>query len=164
LHFILGRKYVSTGLQLALEDMSGYDSKSTPAVGHLSLVQISNQIIQAFQLHVQSCEMQILASSVTSHRDMILSKNDFISSVESQLNQLVQKRINSILDWIQTIFSKQKKSDYNLKDGLLENTMNTSTCNQISDYFRFVIAEAYDSLDEQNRESYFTEIGSCFCK
>jgi hypothetical protein len=89
----IGRKFVTVCLQIALEDISTHDSKVSPAVGHLALVHICNQIIQAFQLHVQSCELHILACSATIHRNMVLSKNDFISSLESQLNQLVQKRV-----------------------------------------------------------------------
>jgi hypothetical protein len=90
----MGKKYVSICLQIALEDISNHDSKVSPAMGHLALVHISNQIIQAFQLHVQSCEMHILSCSATTHRNMVLLKNDFISSIESQLNQLVQKRVS----------------------------------------------------------------------
>ena len=70
----------------------------------------------------------------------------------------------AILGWIESVLSKQRKSDYNLKEGLLENTVSTSTCNQITEFLRVVIDEAFDALDEQNRDAYFLEIGTSLCK
>lgn len=51
-----------------------------------------------------------------------------------------------------------------MKEGLLENTISTPVCNQITNFFKSIIEEAFETLDEQNRTAYFLEIGTALCK
>ncbi len=148
------------------------DSKSDIDFGFFSIIKVINQIIQMIQLQFQTYEVEfcsnykafIISISPTTHRDMLMVKNELVSGVESKLNGIIQKRISTILSWIEAILNKQKKSDYNLKEGLLENTVSTSTCNEITNFLRHITDEAFDTLDEYNRDAYFMEIGSSFCK
>ncbi|KAJ3272112.1 Exocyst complex component 5 [Terramyces sp. JEL0728] len=64
----------------------------------------------------------------------------------------------------ESILAKQKKTDYNMKDGLLGNTIPTQTSNQIIEFLRRISAEAFGYLDEGNRDLYLTEIGTLLCK
>lgn len=93
----LGEKYLSHGLRATLEIVSNVD-KNGPELGHYSIVKTANEIVQLFQMHIQACEVHILAKSPSAHRNLVLAKNEFITSIESQLNQLIQKRINSKFD------------------------------------------------------------------
>ncbi|KAJ3356337.1 Exocyst complex component 5 [Kappamyces sp. JEL0680] len=149
--------------EVVLDKMQSVDLKSEPEFGFFRSIKVSHQVIQMIQLHFQTYESEIIVVSPNVHREMLMAKNELVSVVESKLNGIVQRRITSILSWIELILSKQKKSDYNMKDGLLENTVSTATCNEITGFLRHVTDEGFDSLDEQNRESYFLEIGTSIC-
>jgi hypothetical protein len=103
---------------------------------------------------------------------MVIYKSEFTSLIESKINSIIQKKITgsnttliiASLCWIELLLSKQKKSDYTIKEGVIENTVATQTSNQIIEFLRSLTEEAFDMLDDHNREAYFLEIGTSFCK
>ena len=147
-----------------MDKVLSIDSKQEPEVGHFSILKISNQIIQMLALHHQSYDSQILSLSPTVHRDMSSLKSIFFSEIENKLNGLIQKRITITLNWIEIILSKQKKTDYNMKEGLLHNIVSTSTCNQIIGFLKKILDEARENLDDGNRDAYLLDIGVSLCK
>lgn len=147
-----------------MDKVMSLDPKMEPEVGHFSILRAANQIIQMIALHHQSYEGQILLLSPTVHRDMSTMKMELVSGIESKLNGLIQKRITTTLNWIEILLSRQKKTDYNMKEGLLQNTVSTSTCNQILEFLRKILEEARENLDDGNRDAYLLEIGVSLCK
>lgn len=62
------------------------------------------------------------------YRDIITFKNEFLQRLEIKLNAILKKNLDgSILlttatcNWIETLFSKQKKTDFKPKDEVLGN-------------------------------------------
>ncbi|KAJ3313826.1 Exocyst complex component 5 [Boothiomyces sp. JEL0838] len=156
--------------EFTIEEISSLDSKSQPEIGILGVVKVANEITQFVNLHYQNCEGHVLKNSLTIHRDLNIAKNDFCSNVENKINSIMQKQLagNGLLtvanlNWIEGILAKQKKSDYNMKDGLLGNTIPTQTSNQIIEFLRRISGEAFEFLDEGNRDLYLTEIGTSLC-
>lgn len=75
---------------------------------------------------------------------------------------IVQKRLVTSVTWIETILSRQKRADYNIKD--VQNTVATLTCTTVSEFLKKISGEAFDFLDESNRDSYLHEVGVSLCK
>ncbi|KAJ3321523.1 Exocyst complex component 5 [Boothiomyces sp. JEL0866] len=159
----IGERYVFISLDSAIEEISSQDAKSQPEIGLFSIVKVANEIAQLVNLHYQNCEGLVMKNSLTIHRDLNLTKNDFCSNIENKINSIMQKQLAVNLNWIEGILAKQKKTDYNMKDGLLGNTIPTQTSNQIIEFLRRVSAEAFEFLDEANRDLYLTEIGTSLC-
>ncbi|KAJ3262614.1 Exocyst complex component 5 [Boothiomyces macroporosus] len=153
----IGERYLFYSLDSTIEEISSLDSKSQPEIGILGVVKVANEITQLVNLHYQNCEGHVLKNSLTIHRDLNIAKNDFCSNVENKINSIMQKQL------AEGILAKQKKSDYNMKDGLLGNTIPTQTSNQIIEFLRRLSGEAFEFLDEGNRDLYLTEIGTSLC-
>ncbi|KAI8919589.1 exocyst complex component Sec10-domain-containing protein [Entophlyctis helioformis] len=156
----VGIKFVQNFVDSELEELSLADFKAEPDFGHLHAVKTATHVLQVFQLQFQSQLLPLLTSSPTLHREMVLFKNDFFSSTEQRANGVLQRKISVIVAWLETLLSRQKKTDYKPRDDIVAvNTLSTQVCNQTVDFVRRVKDEAEESLSGENLETYLTEIG-----
>ncbi|KAJ3341503.1 Exocyst complex component 5 [Gonapodya sp. JEL0774] len=88
----VGRRYVEGAIDMVLEDLNLTDSKTEPAVRHLTAVKIANQIMQLLQLHSQQFIVPFVNPAPTLHREMVLYKNGFFGDVEEKINKLLAKQ------------------------------------------------------------------------
>ncbi|KAJ3387843.1 Exocyst complex component 5 [Entophlyctis sp. JEL0112] len=148
-----GRKYLLCALDIATKKFSQLEN--------MEIIQIENQSMNLLQLHFQTAVAPMLAQAPTLLRDAVLTKNEFMESVEMKLNYSLKAHLEVLQEWLDSILAKQKKSDYKPKD---EQTTSagaaTSTCTQICEYLQKVLARAEKRLDGVTRLNFLEEVGA----
>ncbi|KAJ3109202.1 Exocyst complex component 5 [Phlyctochytrium planicorne] len=158
---IAGIKYIQVAVELAAEEVLTTDAKSEPEIDRaLNVVCVTSEALQLIQLHFQTCVIPTVSSSPSAHREAIIIKNEFMSSIEDILNQLLQKQIEMILAWLASILSKQKKVDFRPKDEAFET--NLASTQQCCEFLKRVAESAVKSLDAENLEVFLCDIGFSF--
>ncbi|KAJ3054447.1 Exocyst complex component 5 [Rhizophlyctis rosea] len=159
----VGEKYLEAALEMVIEDCQLQDPRNEPDLIYLYLVQVSNKVLQLLQIHFQHTIVPIISLSPTIHRDMVVYKNDFMSSAENRLNSLLQKQIDAITKWLSNLLYKQKKNDFRLRDDTVGLTVATTLpCNQCCEFLLKVHAQGVKFLEGQNLEIFLTEVGTDF--
>ena len=130
----------------------------------METVKLANEIMALMNYHMKHSELDDAQSSLRTTRAFLFKKTEFFSEMESLFNQVVNKKVNRTITFIETTLSKQKKTDYNMKEGILGNTLFTPTCQSICDHLKQVSKESMEFMEEANRESYLVEIGTALCK
>jgi hypothetical protein len=109
------------------------DEENDRGILGLGDLKTSNDIMGIMNVHIRkACEAISSEKQIRPSRALLFTKTEFYAHIENLLNQIIQKNIIcmigltiAILDWIESSLNKQKKSDYGLKDGILENTVCT---------------------------------------
>ncbi|TPX60009.1 hypothetical protein PhCBS80983_g02072 [Powellomyces hirtus] len=159
----VGVKYLEVALDMMIEDLQYADVRQQPTFDQLPMVQVAQKILQLLQLHFQSSIIPGISSSPTAHRDMVVYKNGFMSTVEHRLNVLVQKQIDAIVSWLGTCLATQKKTDFRPKDEMSSNSMAvTLPCAQCTEFLEQTLERATSNLSGLNLEIFLTEIGTSF--
>ncbi|TPX51291.1 hypothetical protein SeMB42_g00272 [Synchytrium endobioticum] len=160
----VGRSYLEMSIDMFMEAAFPHDSKITsePDVRSLALVAVANQVLQLLQLHFQNFILPLVMNFPAVHRDLVVVKNHYMSSVEARLNKLLEKQIDVIQKWIDLLLSKQKRTDYRPKDdGAAANVPSvTQPCQGICDYLRKVCGQASKCLTRDNSDLFLGEIGT----
>ncbi|KAJ3216736.1 Exocyst complex component 5 [Dinochytrium kinnereticum] len=161
---VAGLEYILAAVEIAAEENMVVDTKSEPEVDNaLRFVSVTSKTLQLIQLHFQTYVIPAVSSSPSAHREAIIIKNEFMSSIEDILNQLLQKQIDAILAWAATLLSKQKKGEFKPKDETFEsNVVATQPCQQCCEFMRRICATAQQSLDSENLEVFLCDIGFAF--
>ncbi|KXS21231.1 exocyst complex component Sec10 [Gonapodya prolifera JEL478] len=159
----LGRRYVEGAIDMVLEDLSLTDSKSEPAVRHLTAVKVANQIMQLLQLHSQNFVVPFVNAAPTLHREMVLHKNGFFADMEDKINKLLGKQTDVAINWMSSVLGKQKKNEYKPKEDVMSSgitSLVTPTCVSLEVFLRRVAAECPKSLEGENLNSFLRQIGT----
>ncbi|KAJ3131370.1 Exocyst complex component 5, partial [Irineochytrium annulatum] len=166
---IAGGRYLKVGVDMAFEELTSADAKVEPDLNQsMPVICVCNQILRLFQLHFQTVVVPLVSSSPTSHRETVIFKNEFMSGVETLVNKMLQKQIETILHWLSVILARQKKTDFRPKDESLTTNMGTTlviasiVCQQVSDFLLKVYARCTKNIDGENLEVFLNEIGSGF--
>ncbi|KAJ3252097.1 Exocyst complex component 5, partial [Borealophlyctis nickersoniae] len=155
----IGVKYLEAALDVVIEDAQNADPRLDPDLTTpLSIVHVSTHILQLLQIHFQKSILPAITLSPTTHRDMVVYKNDFMSAVEYRLNVLLQKVIDAVTNWLAALLAKQKKFDYRPKE---EGGVGISVT-ACADFLLKVNEAAKKYLDGENGEIFLTEIGVSF--
>jgi hypothetical protein len=130
----LGKNYLETSFDLYLsyfydcsviDDQAHTDSKEPDNFDHLLVAKINNQMIELLQAHFHASILPVMIISPALYREIIATKNDFLQRLEQKMNLILQKNLSSIptcfniidvCNWIDTILSRQKKTDFKPKD------------------------------------------------
>ncbi|KAI8805612.1 exocyst complex component Sec10-like protein [Cladochytrium replicatum] len=158
----VGNKYLEVALDLVMEDLVLNDGKAEPDVSHLSFIQLSTEILQLCQIHFQNAVLQLVGTSPTIHREMVMLKNEFIAAVEARLNTLLQKHIDAVVSWLVVLLSKQKKLDFKPKDETSEQPSTTQPCSQICEFLRKVHGTTSKILRGEGQSVFFSEVWLAF--
>ncbi|KAJ3348216.1 Exocyst complex component 5 [Entophlyctis luteolus] len=147
--------------KVLIEECGRNASKKFSQLENMEIIQIENQSMNLLQLHFQTAVAPMLAQAPTLLRDAVLTKNEFMESVEMKLNYSLKAHLEVLQEWLDSVLAKQKKSDYKPKD---EQTTSagaaTSTCTQICEYLQKVLARAEKRLDGVTRLNFLEEVGA----
>ncbi|KAI8824861.1 exocyst complex component Sec10-like protein, partial [Fimicolochytrium jonesii] len=159
----VGVKYLAVALDMMIEDLQYSDPRLPPTFEQLPMVQVAQKVLQLLQFHFQSSIAPVVSASPTAHRDMVVYKNSFMSTVEHRLNVLVQKQITAIVGWLGTLLGTQKKTDFKPKDDAGDQEILPSpTCIQVCDFLSLVHQRGGTCLAGSNLENFLSEIGISF--
>ncbi|KAI9352722.1 exocyst complex component Sec10-like protein [Obelidium mucronatum] len=151
-----------------------------PELGGLEIVRVENHTINLFQLHFQTgdcknsqflrllsfynrfCQIPMLSQSPTIHRDAVITKNEFMETLETKMNLIIKTHVNAIQEWIETLLQKQKRADYKPKDEQMVSSPSTATCVQVCEFLNKVHIKAEIYFEGINLTGFLNEIGSIF--
>ncbi|KAI9478733.1 MAG: exocyst complex component Sec10-like protein [Benjaminiella poitrasii] len=156
----IGHKYQDIVLDEILDDLS---TLKEPELACFSVIKSSISIIQLMQKHFETAMLPLVISNPSTHRDILFSKNNFISSLEKKINIVLQKSIDGIIYWLSELLSRQKKNDFRPRDEeVTMMSMGTQPCVQSVDFIACVYHSVSNSLQKKNLESFLRRVGHAF--
>jgi len=161
-----GTNYIEVALDVEIENISAFDSKTEPTFDHLTTFKSANNFIHLLQEHFQNSILPFIETYPTVHRQIVETKNEFISKMEQKLNIILQKQINCISNWLGILLQKQKKNDFKPKEdsiissSLCSNTLACTSCVEfLEKTYRNMSKYLYIST---NFQSFIIEVGIIF--
>ncbi|KAG5650308.1 hypothetical protein H0H81_012675 [Sphagnurus paluster] len=152
--------YVHEIAQLRLE---ASDTKYEPNLQQLSVIRSVDFICHLWQQYVNTALLPLASSSVTTRREMVIFNNQSVSRLEGGTNHLLQRVTDSIVSWLSTQLTKQRRNDFNPRDDDLSFArVNTDPCIACCDILEKVRDAANLNLSGKNLEVFLTEIGVAF--
>jgi len=161
-----GTSYIEVALDAEIDTISAFDAKSEPNFDHLTTFKLSNNFIHLLQEHFQNSILPFIETYPTVHRQIVETKNEFISKMEQKLNIILQKQINCIANWLGVLLQKQRKNDFKPKEdsiissSLCSNTLACTSCVEfLEKTYRNMSKYLYKST---NFQSFIIELGIIF--
>jgi len=161
-----GTSYIEVALDVEIENISAFDSKTEPNFNHLTTFKLANNFIHLLQEHFQNSILPFIETYPTVHRQIVETKNEFISKMEQKLNIILQKQINCISNWLGVLLQKQRKNDFKPKEdsivssSLCSNTLACTSCVEfLEKTYRNMSKYLYKST---NFQSFIIEVGIIF--
>ncbi|KAJ3285564.1 Exocyst complex component 5 [Rhizoclosmatium sp. JEL0117] len=159
----VGQKYLIHALDMVLDDIMGMDGRaSEPELRGLEVVRVENQVLNLLQFHFQTAIFPLLNQSPTIHRDSVLSKNEFMETIETKMNSIIKIHVDAIQEWLELLLSKQRRGDYKPKDEQTASSPSTATCVQVCEFLSKVHVKAEKYFEGTNLSGFLNEIGSIF--
>ncbi|PVU84753.1 hypothetical protein BB559_007432 [Furculomyces boomerangus] len=156
----VNNEYLIIGLNDCLEELR--DSKSEPNVEMiLRCILVNSQVIGLVHSHYSHTVAPLLTCS--SHhllRELISDKNNFVITIESKSNVLMNNFIQSSLNWIAVLLSKQKRTDFRPGNDDFLPSFATEPCDSVVEFVLKIEALSRLCLDPNNQIRLLTEIGN----
>ncbi|ORX47562.1 exocyst complex component Sec10 [Piromyces finnis] len=161
-----GISYIEVALDVEIENISAFDSKTEPNFDHLTTFKLANKFIHLLQEHFQNSILPFIETYPTVHRQIVETKNEFISKMEQKLNIILQKQINCISNWLGILLQKQKKYDFKPKeDSIMSSSLcsNTLACTSCVEFLEKTYRNMSKYLNKStNFQSFIIEVGIIF--
>ncbi|KAL1927727.1 hypothetical protein VTP01DRAFT_3548 [Rhizomucor pusillus] len=155
-----GSKYLDIALDDVLEEMA---SKAEPDTSCFPVVTATTDVIQLMQKHFQAAVVPLVVGSPSIHRQVLNSKNEFMSALENKTNTVLQKQLDGAISWLSELLSRQKRNDFKPKDEeVIMMSMGTMPCIQCVDFINKVHGAASKSLQGKNLEMFLFRLGQEF--
>lgn len=153
---------VTTPQKSALAAANAFDLKmGEPNLENLGVVQSADIVMSLLQRYVSTALLPLAGSVVTLRREMTIFTNHVFNKSENKLNQITTRIMDNILAWLTTLLTRQKKTDYKLRnDDLI--TVNSEACVLICQFLEHVRGAVTSNLSGKNQESFLTEVGLAF--
>ncbi|ESK94451.1 exocyst complex component protein [Moniliophthora roreri MCA 2997] len=159
----IGTAYVEEAIETEQARLDAADTKAEPNLHSLSVLRSVDLICHLWQQYVNTALLPLASSSVTTRREMATFNNQTVSRLESAANHLMQRLIDTIISWLSTQLTKQKKNDFKPRnDDLSFARVNTEPCVACCDMLEKVRDSAKASLSGKNLEIFLTEVGVTF--
>jgi len=112
---------------------------------------------------VNTALVPLSQTSLTNRREMVKLSNTTLANLEQKINNIIQKTLDVIINYIASLLSKQRKQDYKPRDDEVSlTTLQTPTCLSVCGFIQRVHSTAAESLDGANLEGFLSEIGTGF--
>ncbi|KAE9410120.1 exocyst complex component Sec10 [Gymnopus androsaceus JB14] len=155
--------YIELAIETAQARLDAMDPKAEPLLQVLSVLRTVDLICHLWQQYVNTALLPLASSSVTIRREMLVFNNQTVSRVEGGANQFIHRLTDSIVSWLSTQLSKQKRNDFKPKnDDISFARVNTEPCVACCDMLEKVRDAAKASLSGKNLEVFLMEIGISF--
>ncbi|GLB33998.1 putative exocyst complex component Sec10 [Lyophyllum shimeji] len=159
----IGNAYIGAAIETAQMRLDAADSKTEPSMQPLTIIRSVDLICHLWQQYVNTALLPLASSSVTTRREMVVFNNQSVSRLEGGTNHLLQRLTDSIVSWLTTQLTKQKRNDFNPRDDDLSFArVNTDPCIACCDVLEKVRDAAAQNLGGKNLEVFLTEIGVAF--
>ncbi|KAG6854906.1 hypothetical protein C0991_012096 [Blastosporella zonata] len=159
----IGNAYIGAAIETAQVRVESADPKVEPTLQPLSVIRSVDLICHLWQQYVNTALLPLASSSVTIRREMGVFNNQSVSRLEGGANHLLQRITDSVVAWLSTQLTKQKRNDFNPRDDDLSFArVNTEPCLACCEVLEKVRDAASQNLSGKNLEVFLTEIGVAF--
>ncbi|KAI8089981.1 exocyst complex component Sec10-like protein [Halteromyces radiatus] len=156
----VGSKYLDIVLDEIYDELGG---KTEPDLVCFPVISASTNISQLLQRHFQTAVVPLVIGTPSVHRDSLVNKNKFLSTLETKVNSVVTRSIEAITYWLNETLAKQKKNDFRPKDEEVVMMSNgTMPCVYSVEFLTKIYRAAIKTLQGKNLESYLLNVGSEF--
>ncbi|KAK8846861.1 hypothetical protein IAR55_005951 [Kwoniella newhampshirensis] len=159
----VGRSFVETALDSALSKLENYDTKGEPDLAPLNVLKPADHICHLWQRYTSTALFPLASSVVAIRREMTTFNSHNVVRMEGKVNTVIRKALDSILNWLAFLLTKQKKNDYRPKNDELSFARTiTEPCELCCEFLGTVKDAALESLTGKNAEAFLTEVGVAF--
>ncbi|KAM5356213.1 hypothetical protein ACJ41O_002859 [Fusarium nematophilum] len=160
----MGRVYVETALDAALDQVSALEnSKTEPDLSYLPAIQPAVTITSLMDRFITTVLIRLAESNTTVRRSMEAQKKVAIDNIEKKTNNVMKGTIDVMANWVSKSLGGQKKQDFRPRDGELE-SLQTVTCLGICTFLGRGHRLARQAIDGQNAEKFFSELALVIMK
>jgi len=153
-------EYLDVALDAAM-DTAEQQSKGEPDISYLLEISPATTIMHLMFSFINTALIPLSQTSLTVRREMVKQSNNTLASLESKVNNIVQKTIDLIIAHVNSLLTKQKKQDYKPKDDEVSlTTLQTPTCTSVCTFLRKVYDTAKRALDGSNLEGFLEEVST----
>lgn len=160
----MGRVYVETGLEAALDQASALENtKVEPDLSFLPSMRPAITITAIMERFITVVLIRLAESNTTVRRSMEAQKKIAVDSIEKKANNVLKTTIDVITNWVAKSLGNQKKADFRPRDGELE-FLQTPTCLGICTFLARASKHVSAAIDGQNAEKFSSELALALIK
>ncbi|KAF2770328.1 exocyst complex component Sec10 [Teratosphaeria nubilosa] len=165
LHLLIanvGEIYLETALDSANDQASAAENpkSSEPDLSFITDLRASINVLHLMLATINMLLLPLAASNLTIRRDLEKNTTVFTDRMESKINLVLQRTLDSALTWTSRLLAKQSKTDFRPKDdtNLQLDQLQTQTCQQIFTFLSRTHARAEASISGRVLESFSLEL------
>ncbi|WWD22172.1 hypothetical protein CI109_106663 [Kwoniella shandongensis] len=159
----VGRSFVETALDSALSKLDNHDSKGEPDLTPLGVLRSADHICHLWQRYTSTALFPLAGSVVAIRREMTTFNSNNVVRMEGKVNVVIQKALDSIVNWLGFLLTKQKKNDYRPKNDELSFARTiTEPCELCCEFLGTIKEATTEGLSGKNAEAFLTEVGVAF--
>ncbi|KAH0536967.1 hypothetical protein FGG08_006195 [Glutinoglossum americanum] len=163
----MGEIYIETALEAACDAAATQEtSKTEPDLSYLPHLRPAISIMHLMITCIHTVLVPLASSNTTVRREMEKTTNLAINRMEEKTNNVIQRTIDVVLNWVSKLLAGQKKSDFRPKDVAVEvgsvwlEMLQTPTCLSTSTFLAKVHHLATLSLNGPNLTTFSTELAT----
>lgn len=157
----LGEVYLETALDSAVDQATQQEtSKEEPDFEYMTDLKSGVSILHLLLTTIQTLLLPLVASNLTIRRELERYTHVFVERVESKIDSILQKTLDSALGYTTRLFSQQKKNDFRPRDdALLQlDQLQTTTCLSIFTFLSNLYYKAADALSGRVLSEFVMEL------
>lgn len=158
----MGEVYLETALDAANETAyaAEQNSKTEPDTTYITDLRTAVSILHLMLTTIKMLLLPLAAINLTIRRDLEKRTSAFTDRMESKIDSVLQRTIDSSLAWTARLLNGQKKTDYRPRDdaNLQLDQLQTPTCRDISTFLHRLHSRAAAALSGKVLESFSLEL------
>jgi len=158
----MGEIYLETALDAANDTAAIVEAnpKSEPDLSYITDLRGAISVLHLMLTTIRMLLLPLAASNLTIRRDLEKQTNNFVDRMETKIDNVLQKTIDSALAWTSRLLSGQRKTDFRPRDdaNLQLDQLQTATCQSIFTFLSRLHSRASSALSGRVLESFSTEL------
>lgn len=158
----MGEIYLETALDAANETAyaAEQNSKTEPDTSYITDLRTAISILHLMLTTIKMLLLPLASTNLTIRRDLEKRTSAFTDRMESKIDSVLQRTIDSSLAWTARLLNGQKKTDYRPRDdaNLQLDQLQTPTCQSIYTFLYRLHSRAASSLSGKVLESFSLEL------
>ncbi|CAK4033897.1 Exocyst complex component sec10 [Lecanosticta acicola] len=158
----MGETYLETSLDAAIDSAAAAEAstKAEPDLSYITDLRTAVSVLHLMLTTTQVLLLPLAATNLTIRRDLQKTASNFTDRMESKIDTVLQKTIDSALAWTGRLLSSQRKTDFKPKDDatLQLDQLQTSTCQSIYNFLGRLHSRAKTALSGRVQDSFSMEL------
>lgn len=158
--------YVDVALEAAADAASSAEnSKREPDLSYLGNLRTAVHVTHLVQSCVNTLMVPLVASNLTTKREMEKSTRTAVVRIEDEINIIEQQTIDAVLNWTSRLLSNQNRTDFRPRaetEAISLEQAQSLTCDSVAKFLGGFFETASQSLDGANLDALLTEVAVGF--